>query len=173
MIHVCIFSSHEGDLRAVAVKKLYLTIFGACTLHCLTLARQILAYRREKAGNEPGRSRPSFLTVFGGVDIVVPTLAEEFIDLREVLDGGALTMTEWERALADLDRFDVSYSSLTLFGGFTECKLPSENEEVEGLARHRHLGNISANAGGVLQLGIGQVHVKSGHGAQITLGIFF
>ncbi len=154
MIHVCIFSGHEGELRPE--KKLYLTIFGGCTLHRLTLARQILAHRQAKARDMPGRPQPFFLTVFGGVDIAAPTLAEEFMDLREVLDGGGLIMAEFERALADLDRFDASSSSLTLFGGFTECKLPSENEEVEVLARHRHIGNISASAGGVLQLGIGQ-----------------
>ena len=154
MIHVCIFSGHEGRLRPD--KKFYLTLFGGFTLTRPTLARQILAHRRARANGRVERSRPFFLTLFGGGAIKAPTLAEEFIDLRELFDSGALNLDEWGPFMAELDSSDASVSSLTLFGGFDECKLPSENDEVEGLALHRHLGNISESASHVLQLGIGQ-----------------
>ena len=48
----------------------------------------------------------------------------------------------------------------TLMGGFSEMVLPSEEEEIEGLAVQRHLGNISDSAGEVLQYGIGRKDVE-------------
>jgi len=102
------------------------------------------------------RGGPFFLTIFGGVDIKSPTLAEEFLDLREMISGGALTLEDWDRAMASLGSADIPIASFTLFGGFDECELPSESEEIDSLAIQRHLGNISESAGRVLQLGIGQ-----------------
>jgi hypothetical protein len=154
MIHICIFSGHEGQLRPD--KKFYFTLFGGFTLTRPTLARQILGHRRAKADGRSERTRPFFLTIFGGGSIEAPTLAEEFIDLRELLNSKTLYMEDWERTVAELDQAEASISSLTLFGGFSECELPSENAEIEGIARHRHLGSISENAGRVLQFGIGQ-----------------
>ena len=92
----------------------------------------------------------------GATEINAPTLAEEFIDLQELLRSGELRMDDWERHAADAGRSDVSISSFTLMAGFSECELPSENEEVDSLALHRHLGNIPESAGAVLQHGIGQ-----------------
>ena len=154
MIHICIFSGHEGPLRVD--KKFYLTLFGGCDLTRPTIARQIQALRRAGTNGQVERPRAMFLTIFGGVDIKAPTLAEEFVDLRELLSSGALTMEEWGRCMAELDRSDASVSSFTLFGGFEECKLPSENDEVESLALQCHLGGVPQTAGHVLQFGIGQ-----------------
>ncbi len=154
MIHICIFSGHEGQLRPD--KKFYLTIFGGCDLIRPTLARQVLGHRRATAAIRRPRPRTFFLTLFGGVDIIAPTLVEEFVDLRELLNNGVMTMAEYEQALADFDQIDLSVSSLTIFGGLDEYQLPSENKEIEGIALQRHLGNLSGNAGRVLQCGIGQ-----------------
>ena len=85
-----------------------------------------------------------------------PTLASEFIDLREAIAGGMLNLSDWDRAMADLSRSDALFGSFTLFGGIEECKLPSEDTEIDSLAVQRHLGNISEDAGQVLQFGIGQ-----------------
>ena len=46
--------------------------------------------------------------------------------------------------------------SLTLFGAFSETELPSDDEEIEGLALQRHFGNITADSGKVLEMGVGQ-----------------
>ena len=46
--------------------------------------------------------------------------------------------------------------SLTLFGTFSESELPSENEEIEGLALQRHIGTITDNSGQILELGVGR-----------------
>ncbi len=175
MIQATVFSGHDGRLRFE--KSIYLTVFGGCELTCPTLARQILSGRRTVQAQEtydgkplaskllesesrPKHRKPFFLTIFGSVDIKSPTLAAEFIDLREMLESGLLTLADWDRALVDLGRGDWSVASLTLFGGFDECKLPSEDEEIDSLALQRHLGTIPEGATEVLQHGIGQRDVE-------------
>lgn len=154
MIHVTIFAGHDGQLQPD--KRFYLTLFGGCDLVRPTVARQLLTRRHAESAGNPMEHRPFFLTIFGGVDIKMPTMAEEFLDLREMLNGGMLTMNDWERSMAQLARTSVSIASFTIFGGFGECELPSENEEVDSLAVQQHLGNIPESAGNVLQYGIGQ-----------------
>lgn len=153
MLQVCILGAHDGIIRPE--KKLCLTLLGGADFKRATVARQVLADRQRS--NE-GKERPVqlFITILGGVDIKVPTLAEEFLDLRQLLDSRSLTMDDWDRALADLGRSDVTIASFTLLGGFSECALPSEDEEIEGIAVQRHLGNISESAGDILKYGIGQ-----------------
>lgn len=154
MIHFCIMSGHEGSLGSD--NKVYLTLMGACELVRPTLARQIVARRQREQQGKSRLPRQMFLTLMGVTGITAPTLAEEFIDLQELLKGGELRMEDWERAMGDIGRSDVLASSFTLMGAFSECELPSENAEVDSLALHRHLGNISDGAGHVLQHGIGQ-----------------
>jgi hypothetical protein len=159
MIQATIFAGHDGRLRFD--KWFYLTLFGGCDLFRPTMARRLLMQRQAQQQGRPIQQRkPFFLTIFGGVSIKSPTLAEEFIDFREMINSGMLTLEEWDRSLALLDQDDGGIASLTLFGGFDECELPSENEEVDSLAVQRHLGNISDSAGQALQYGIGQ------HGAE-------
>ncbi len=154
MIQVTIFGGHEGQLRMD--KWFYVTLFGACELTRPTLARQLLAQRQaERTGHAPVERKPFFLTIFGASEIKAPTLAAEFIDLSEMLRSNLLTMDDWQRAVADLGRGDIGIASFTVFGGFDECALPSENEEIDSLAAQRHLGSIAESAGKVLQYGIG------------------
>ncbi len=171
MIQVTIFGGHEGEFRSD--KWFYLTVFGSLELVRPTLARQILADRqlsRDQAAfrEQPimskmmkdhekprGAAKPFFLTMFGSVEIKCPTVAAEFVDCKEMLRAGLLTMEDWERAMADLGRAQPSVASFTVFGGFGECELPSEDEEVDSLAVQRHLGIIPESAGKVLEFGIG------------------
>lgn len=154
MVHVTIFAGHDGRLQPD--KRFYLTLFGGCDLVRPTVARQLLTRRQAEKDHRPTGGKPFFLTIFGGVDIKWPTLAAEFLDLNEMLHGGLLVMEDWERSMAELARVDGAVASFTIFGGFDECKLPSEDEEVNSLAVQRHLGNIPENVGSVLQYGIGQ-----------------
>jgi hypothetical protein len=153
MFHVTIMSGYEGIIRPE--RKIYLTLFGGADFKRATVARQLLARRAQQREHVSGPPRQFFLTICGGVEIKVPTLAEEFLDLRELMHSGALSMSDWDKALADL-RSDVAIASFTLMGGMSECTLPEESEEIEALALHRHLGNISEPASQVLQYGIGQ-----------------
>ncbi len=158
MIHLTIFGAHEGRLQPD--KLIYVTLFGGCEVVRPTLARQLLAKRQAERDKRPTGRRPVFLTVFGASAIKSPTLAEEFIDSREMINSGLLAMADWERSMVELGRGDGAVASLTIFGGFGECEIPSEDEEVDSLAVQRHLGNISACASETLQYGIGQHGVE-------------
>jgi len=154
MIQFCILSGYEGRVRPEP--KIYVTFMGGCSLRRETVARQILTQRLHEREGKTHPPRQFFLTVMGGVDITCPTLAEEFIDLREMINSRTLSMDDWDRAMADLGRSDVSISSFTLMGGFSENELPTEEQVIESLAVQRHLGTISDSAGQVLQFGVGQ-----------------
>lgn len=154
MIQFCIMSGYEGLIRQEP--KIYVTFMGGCDLKRETVARQILTQRLHEREGKKHPPRQFFLTVMGGVDITCPTLAEEFIDLREMINSGAISMDDWDRAMTDLGRSDVSISSFTLMGGFSGNELPTENQEIESLAVQRHLGTISDSAGQVLQFGVGR-----------------
>jgi hypothetical protein len=158
MVHFCVMSGHDGQLASDS--KVYLTLMGACELKHPTYARQVAA--RIQQQRDPGAPRPrqTFVTIMGATELKAPTLAEEFLELRELLKNRTISMADWERGLAEVDRSDVIISSFSLMGGFDQCALPSENEEVDGLAMQQHLGNISEDAGRILQHGIGQ------HGAE-------
>ncbi len=153
MLQVCAFSGYEGPLRRE--KKCFLTVFGSSELHRPTLARQLVAARAERDG-KTATSKMIFLTFFGSTSIICPTLAEEYLELQQSVDSGSLDLRNWNSYLAELDQFQSSsLMSLTLFGGFDEHSLPSENKEVEGLALQRHLGNISDDSGHILEMGVG------------------
>jgi hypothetical protein len=153
MIQICIMSGHDGQLGSE--KKVYFTLMGACDLLRPTFARQIVARRRDQGDGAGKPARQVFITLMGATEIKAPTLVEEYTDLRELLQSGALTLADWDRYAAEVDRSDVSVASFSLMAGFSECELPSENEEVDGLAMQRHLGNIPPSAGEILQHGIG------------------
>ncbi len=175
MIKITVFSGHEGHLRWDTA--FYLTLFGGVDLVRPTVARQILSSKSEQPPRvDPERDaglvgraekalfgtpqhkthRPFFLTIFGGVDIKSPTLAAEFMDLREMVRSESLTLEDWDRSISMLAHANFAPSSFTLFGGFDECSLPSETDEVESLALQQHMGNISGKSGQVLQMGIGR-----------------
>ena len=153
MIHATIFGGHEGQLQPD--KRFYLTLFGSCELRRPTVARQLLEQQQASRNLRVDR-KPFFLTLFGAAGIKAPTLAEEFIDLREMISNGLLPREDWVRYLAELGQTEGAVASLTVFGGFDECDLPGEDEEIDSLAVQRHLGNIPESAGQVLQYGIGQ-----------------
>ena len=154
MVQVTIFSGHDGQLSFDNV--LYLTLFGGCDLVRPTAVHQYVSRREAQRGGRAPVRRPFFLTLFGGVDIKAPTLTQEYLELRQMVAHGVVTMAEWDRAMVEVDIYEGGIGSFTLFGGFDQCGLPSENEEIDSLAVQRHLGNISPAAGDVLQLGIGQ-----------------
>lgn len=174
MIKVTIFGGHEGCLSFDT--QFYFTMFGGCVVVRPTLARQVLAQRNlQRSGvppeggssqgadgkarfrqDSPLRGRPFFFTMFGGTEIKSPTLAEEFVDLREAVRSESLTMADCERLITDAGFADASIGSFTIFGGFEEGLAPSEEKKIDGLAIQRHLGNVSEQVSRVLQLGIGQ-----------------
>jgi hypothetical protein len=154
MLQLCVFGGYEGPLSAE--KKCCFTVFGSCELRRPTLARQIIRAGKISEGHVPA-PKMIFVTVFGSTEIKSPTLAEEFIDLREAIRNRALDFDRWDFYIAELDRWNSSsLMSLTLFGSFEETHLPTEEEEVEGLALQRHFGALSEESGRILEMGVGQ-----------------
>lgn len=154
MLQLCAFGGYEGPLSRE--KKCFLTVFGGSELNRPTLARQLIASRDQKEG-KTASAKMIFLTLFGSTSIKCPTLAEEYLDLQQAVENGSLQLSDWRSYLNELDQFQSSsLMSLTLFGSFAEHCLPSENEEVEGLALQRHFGNISDDSGHILEMGVGR-----------------
>jgi hypothetical protein len=154
MVHLTMFAGYEGEFRYD--QRFYVTLFGGTELRRPTIARRILMNRDTRDGEQKKRRRPFVLTMFGATEIKVPTLASEFIDLREMLKCGALSLEEWDHAMAELGRMQEGVASFTMFGGFDENLLPSDEEEIDSLAIQCHLGNIDDSARQVLQAGVGQ-----------------
>ncbi len=154
VVQFCIFGGHDGELRAE--QRVFFTMFGGCELKRPTLGRQLLARHESERAGIPPRRPQVIITVFGGTEITHPTLAEEFLDLNELTAKGKVSKADCERYFAELDQGHVvDLTTITLFGSFEGATIPKENVEIDALALHRHLGNISDRSGEVLQLGIG------------------
>lgn len=154
MLQCCIFGGYEGALGPE--RRCYLTLFGGCTLHRPTLARQMITARQSDR-RRVHASRVIFFTMFGTTEIKCPTLAEEFIDLREAVASGTLDLNQWDSYVVELENWQSSsFMSFTLFASLAESALPSDNDEVESLALQRHLGNINGDGGRILEMGVGQ-----------------
>ena len=155
MIHFCLCGGHEGQLSPD--KKFYVTIFGACELKRPTLAKQIIDMRRRAEAGLPQSSSHFFVTICGATEIKSPTLAEEYLDYKDAIASNMFTPEEWHAAVARFSGDDaMRIDSFTLCGAFSANELPSENEEVEGLALNRHLGHIPDHAGTMLEMAVGQ-----------------
>lgn len=155
MLQVSMFGGYEGRLRAE--KKLYFTMFGGSDLVRPTLATRIEHARRRRSNGQERAHRCVVVTLFGATEIKSPTLAEEYLDLKAMLDSGLISLGGWDRDISDVQALEeTTISGVTLFGGFDEDSVPEEDTEVDALATHRHLGNIPEAAGKVLELGIGQ-----------------
>ncbi len=153
MINICIMSGHEGQLRSE--KKFYFTLMGGCELLRPTIAQMIVDKRERMRNNIQAPSPKFFLTLMGGTELKSPTLTQEFLDLRELIDSGSFSLDDWEQTMVEVASMDRSIASFTLMGSFEECSLPTDNDEVDGLALHYHLGNISEQSLNLLQAGVG------------------
>ncbi len=153
MINVCIMSGHDGQLRSE--KKFYFTLMGQCAMTKPTIARLIMDQRNRSPQINQAPTPKFFLTIMGNTELTCPTLTQEFLDLRELIDSGNFSLHHWDQTLADLATVDHSIASFTLMGQFDEHGLPPENDEVDGLALHRHLGNLCEESLNILQSGVG------------------
>ena len=158
MAHFSMFGSNDGQL--VAGRDLYITIFGGSALKRPPAAGQIAALRHEPA-HERDYSQYVFCTLFGGTTLTYPSLAEEYLALRDAVRSHAITLDEWDRALARPGGSGpVRAMSLTLFGSFEGEVLPREEKELDDLSLQQHLGQIPEPAVQLLMLAIGQTGLQ-------------
>ncbi len=154
MFHFCMFGGHEGELSGD--QEVFVTMFGACELRKPTIAKQLMEHRTRTNAGLP-RRKHFFVTLFGATELKSPTLAEEFLSMQEAIRSGALSVGDWDSALAHLSSGDgYQYGSFTFMAGMSSSELPDENEEIEGLAINRHLGHIDNEAGQTLEMGVGR-----------------
>mgnify|MGYP000847474561 CR=1 FL=1 len=154
MAHLCIFGSHAGQL--VTGRDFFITIFGGMDLRRPPTATHLLQVQQQRPQDRVG-SQYTFFTLFGGVDLVWPTLAEEYVALRDAVASGKLRLEDWDVALARPERSGpLAMISFTLFGGVNEDVVPSEEKELDDLSYQQHLGQIPQATADLLVLAIGQ-----------------
>ncbi|MDX2200186.1 MAG: hypothetical protein SF069_14590 [Phycisphaerae bacterium] len=157
MFHLCAFGGNGGELPTGW--QCYLTMFGASEITRPTLVKQILAQQASGDAGKQQKTHAVFLTVFGGVDVTVPTLATEFAELHAAVSSRAITLDHAER-LAATATPTFSTSRITLFGGCDTENLPSEDDEIEGLAHLRSIGLLNERGERQLLMAIGQKGVQ-------------
>ena len=184
MFHFTIFGGSEVTLTGS--RQLIFTLFGGTDVRKPTLAKRLMQEKHapwsaepagqvdtddklhkfknffEKldsgAGGRPGQRSSTFLlTIFGAVELKPPSIAEEFMDMRELVSSGLIEPREWDQLvgrmyqMGDLD----SISSFTLFAGMDEAAL-SEEEEIKKIASATSLGLISGDEEQALRSVVGR-----------------
>ncbi len=155
MARFCVFGSHQGLLPSEG--GVYVTIFGGSELKRSPIAGQLADRQHQTPAKRNSPRSAFFFTLFGNTTIIWPTLAEEYLALRDALRAGVLTLADWDR-LIGRGGGDSSpdITSFSLFAGFESDKVPTEDKELDELSLQRHLGQIPDQAADVLMLAIGQ-----------------
>lgn len=173
MVHFTMFGGSEVKMSRET--RVIITIFGGTEIYKPTLARRLL---REKHVANPGSAGPPgalatmrhemsaaqlrrnnivLFTLFGSAEIKPPSLAEEFMDMRELVSSGLITKDQWDQLLARIhDKGDMDgISSFTLFGGLNESPL-SDEEEIKKIRSAQELGLINSNEEQALRSVVGR-----------------
>lgn len=173
MFHFTIFGGSEVTLSGTC--KIIVTIFGGTDIRKPTLAKRLmqekLSYQAEaETAPKPatigdllmGLSRPRrrghfILTMFGAAEIKPPSLAEEFIDMRELIASGLVGESTWDQLVGRLYQMgDMDgISSCTLFGAMGEEPLADE-EEIKRIQSARELGLITSDEERALRSVVGR-----------------
>ncbi len=154
MFAYSIFSYSQAAATARAFSAF--SLFGYLELKAPTLAER--AIEEERRAGEPGRKslldrlaapdRGIVLTIFGGSEIVLPTLAEEYTALKSLVDSGRIRLDQLDAWLARLDE-GLSWAAITLFGSCT-IRRGEARDEQEALDRALRSGAIPAQHHSVL-----------------------
>jgi hypothetical protein len=159
MFHFTMFGG--ADVKMDGTPKVIITIFGGTDVHRQTLAKRIMREKHLSAAERANAPHPNpnpfayrpqrrqrngcfMLTLFGGVDLKPPSIAEEFMDMREVIASGMVSSAEWDELVARIYELgdQEGHASLTMFGAMEESAL-SEQDEVKKIKSARDLGIIS------------------------------
>ena len=84
-----------------------------------------------------------------------PTLASEYLALRDAVLGGALTLSDWDRLVARFGDGGLRSGSFAVFGSVNTDDLPGEDEELDDLSLQRHTGGIPEGIIDRLMLAVG------------------
>ncbi len=170
MFHFTIFGGSEVTLTGGS--QFIFTLFGGTDVRRPTLAKRLVQEKHLLQANRPPANyspdgvdkvlnfikgdptygRPDapnngkcfLLTIFGGVEIFPPSIAEEFMDMRELISSGLLDPGEWDQLVGRLYQMGEldSISSFTLFGGMGEADV-DEQEEIKKISSACGMGLIN------------------------------
>lgn len=154
MPHFCVFGGSEVQLEPEPTH--CLTLFGSLELRRPPLA-SLIRSRSERNSNGPFGGKHWIVTLFAGTEVSWPTLADEFLALKNAVASGVLTLAEWDRVMSSPSTLGpLGIRTLTLCGGLSADEIPTEEQEIDALSLQRHLGQISQRAGEILMLAVGQ-----------------
>ena len=183
MFHFTIFGGSEVTLSGQG--QCIVTLFGGTDVRKPTLAKRLMQERHALSsrksdpdynpnnvdkvlnvlqGNTPTglprtekRHRTFLLTIFGAVELRPPSIAEKFMDMRELVSSGLISADEWDQLVGRLYQIDDldSVSSLTLFGGMGEAALNQE-EEIKKIHSAVGLGLIDEDEERALRSVVGR-----------------
>ena len=183
MFHFTIFGASEVTLSGQG--QCIVTLFGGTEVRKPTLAKRLMQERHALSnrksdpdynpnnvdkvlnvlqGNTPTglprtekRHRTFLLTIFGAVELRPPSIAEEFMDMRELVSSGLIDVDEWDQLVGRLYQMDDldSVSSFTLFGGMGEVAINQE-EEITKIHSAVGLGLIAEDEARALRSVVGR-----------------
>lgn len=159
-----VFGSAEAEIAPIGFTAF--TMYGYTKLKRPTLAQRVMQKRRQRQQTQPsrldvlmGRDRSMVITLFGGTDIVAPTLVEEYSALRNLLQSGSITKDECRGLIQGLSLADESeISRFTMFGACNYSK-PTLKAERKALEAAEDLGTITATVRHQLVEAIGAADV--------------
>ncbi len=150
MYHYTFFGATEGSITTDGFSSI--CIFGYCRLVRPTLAERILQERHKPSQEQPKSwfeqmstsDRGFVLTVFGGTEIVPPTLMEEYAALRNLLESGSVSQAECRNLTETLLRGQRKdeWLTLTAFAACTKSR-QSRGKELKALEAGERAGRIS------------------------------
>lgn len=139
MIHLTLFGGTESEIAPGTFTAF--TMFGGAELKRPTLAQRIMQRRRDKGRKLGfrerwfGRDRSVVITIFGGTDILAPTIMEEYAALKNLVQSGVLSRTECrdlvqEIASGDDERGEISRVTFCGACGFASPKAKVEHRAL-------------------------------------------
>lgn len=154
MPHFCVFGGAEVQLEPEPTH--CVTLCGGMELRRPPLA-VLIGTRQQRTSNGVPRPVRWVVTLFGSTDVTWPTLADEYLALKNAVAAGTVTLAEWDRFMAAPSNLGLlGIRTLTMFGGLSAEGIPTEEEEIDALSLQRHFGQVSQRAAEILMLAVGQ-----------------
>ena len=134
MIHVTFCGGSEAEMSPGGFTAF--TMFGGVELRRPTLAQRIL-YRRANRNKTysrwdrfMGRGKSLVITLFGGTDIIPPTVMEEYAAMRNLMQSGVVTKEECLMLIDELSAGD-DCSEVSRFTMFGACEFSQQKAKKE------------------------------------------
>lgn len=153
MVHVTLFGGTAVPVSSRG--RIVFTMFGSTELRCPSLGKRLAAMAATRTDSPAGargllrakrrdEGQVVAITIFGATVVKYPTMAEEFVDLRDWAASCRLSPAQRRELLAAArqEHYTPHVATFTLFGGFDE-EYPDRQEQQRRLEELHALGVIS------------------------------